>query len=203
MSQPLPKVLLLGDSIRMSYQARAAELLRDKAEVVGPAENCQTALYTAMRLPGWLQQFWKPEVVHWNNGIHDCGRNPLRGPDQFSIPDYLRNLRTVLDVLRETGARIIWATMTPQHPKYPCTSPKWSWTNGEMQSYNDAALELMTTEGLPINDLRSLVMSDPDNLLADDRLHLSPAGVERCAQAVTSAVARALSSRASAPAGNP
>jgi lysophospholipase L1-like esterase len=192
----LPKVLLLGDSIRMSYQPRVTELLAGRAEVTGPGENCCTALYTSMRLNAWLQAAWKPDFVHWNNGIHDCGRNPERGPEQFTIADYLRNLRTVLDQLRATGAKIVWATMTPQHPERPCASPKWSWTHDEMRRYNDAALELMTREGLPVNDLRALVLSDPDTLLADDRLHLSPIGVERSAQAVASAIERVMATRA-------
>ncbi len=46
----LPKVLLLGDSIRMSYQPLVAEILTGRAEVVGPADNCQFALYTLSSL---------------------------------------------------------------------------------------------------------------------------------------------------------
>ena len=42
----LPKVLLLGDSIRMSYQPLVAQLLEGRATVVGPADNCQYSLYT-------------------------------------------------------------------------------------------------------------------------------------------------------------
>ena len=37
----LPKVLLLGDSIRMSYQPLVGQLLVGRASVVGPADNCQ------------------------------------------------------------------------------------------------------------------------------------------------------------------
>ena len=42
----VPKVLLLGDSIRMSYQPYVACLLDGKAEVIGPTDNCQYSLYT-------------------------------------------------------------------------------------------------------------------------------------------------------------
>ena len=46
----LPTVLLLGDSIRLSYQPRAGQLLAGRTEVVGPADNCRFALYSLMRV---------------------------------------------------------------------------------------------------------------------------------------------------------
>jgi hypothetical protein len=48
--ETLFKVLLLGDSIRMSYQRYVARLLEGKETVVGPADNCQYALYTLSSL---------------------------------------------------------------------------------------------------------------------------------------------------------
>ncbi len=41
----LPKILLLGDSIRKSYQLSVAEKLAGVAEVVGPEDNCQFSTY--------------------------------------------------------------------------------------------------------------------------------------------------------------
>ena len=41
-----PRVLLLGDSIRGSYQPMVSEMLSGEADVVAPAENGQFALYT-------------------------------------------------------------------------------------------------------------------------------------------------------------
>ena len=72
----LPKVLLLGDSIRMSYQPHVARLLSDRAEVVGPVDNCQYSLYTLSSLDRWIAALGKPDIVHWNNGIHDYRTQP-------------------------------------------------------------------------------------------------------------------------------
>ena len=70
----MSKVMLLGDSIRMSYQGLVAETLSaDGHQVWGPPENCQFSLYTLASLGGWLTQFPDPDVVHWNNGLHDIG----------------------------------------------------------------------------------------------------------------------------------
>jgi hypothetical protein len=43
-------VLRLGESIRGSYQAPVTEILEGKAEVVGPADNCQYSLFTLSSL---------------------------------------------------------------------------------------------------------------------------------------------------------
>ena len=73
-----PKILLLGDSIRMSYQPIVAKTFQEVADIVGPADNCQYSLYTLASLERWLKQLGDPDIVHWNNGIHDSGYNPAR-----------------------------------------------------------------------------------------------------------------------------
>ncbi len=60
----------------MSYQPHVAELLAGVAEVVGPADNCQYSLYTLSSLNRWIVDLRNPDIVHWNNGIHDAGHNP-------------------------------------------------------------------------------------------------------------------------------
>ena len=64
-----PRVLLLGDSIRRSYEPHVRRLLAGRAEVVGPAENGQYSLYTLKGLHRWIKALGRPHIVHWNNGI--------------------------------------------------------------------------------------------------------------------------------------
>jgi len=191
-SNHLPKVLLLGDSIRKSYQPRVAEMLAGKAEVVGPEENCQFALYTLGSLGRWINELGEPDIVHWNNGLHDCGHNLTRGPAQFSVDDFCTNLGTILTRLREFTPKVIWATMTPAHPDKPFDESGWGWRNEEIDQYNGAARELMEANEIPINDLHSLVWADVDHFLSDDQLHLSEAGKDVCAKAVAESVSELL-----------
>jgi len=184
----MPRLLLLGDSIRLSYQPLVAELLSGRAQVVGPAENCQYSEYTLNRLDAWLEELGRPDVVHWNNGLHDIGHNRLRVPMQFPLADYLGHLQQILARLRQTGSRIIWATSTPVHPSEPVPGDQWSWSNEDIVRYNAAARELMGREDVPVNDLHALVWADAERYLADDRLHLSAAGQSVCAEAVVRAV---------------
>ena len=183
-----PKVLLLGDSIRMSYQPIVAKALQEVADVVGPADNCQYSLYTLASLERWLKQLGNPNIVHWNNGIHDSGHNPARSPRQIPIEIYRLTLEFILQRLQETGAQIIWATTTPVHPKRPFVDNQWSWRNEEIDQYNSVALNFMKSRGIPVNDLHSIVISDVDRYLSEDMLHLSEAGKEKCAEAVVDAI---------------
>jgi isoamyl acetate esterase len=184
----LPKVLLLGDSIRMSYQSQVAKALEEVAEVVGPADNCQYSLFTLSSLGRWLTELGQPVVVHWNNGLHDIGHNPNRAPIQMPLQVYRDNLGHILRHLRTITPHIIWATNTPVHPDRPFRDDQWSWRNEEIDRYNQAALELMEVEKVPVNDLHALVHRDLDGYLAEDQLHLSTAGQAACAAAVAQTV---------------
>ena len=132
----LPKVLLLGDSIRMSYQPHVARLLSDRAEVVGPVDNCQYSLYTLSSLDRWIAALGKPDIVHWNNGIHDSGHNPARSPIQIPIDVYRTNLAFILDRLTALTPNVIWATITPVHPGRLFCETEWAWRNEEIDQYN-------------------------------------------------------------------
>ena len=113
----IPRILLLGDSIRMSYQPLVAEILDGKAEVVGPAENCQYSLFTLSSLDRWIGELGQFDVVHWNNGLHDCGHNPNRSPVQIPIDMYRANLGFILKRLKSLTPNVIWASNTPVHPE--------------------------------------------------------------------------------------
>ena len=189
----IKKVLLLGDSIRVSYQPVVVELLKTQAEVVGPEENCQFSLYTLSSLNRWISKFGTPDIVHWNNGIHDVGHNPDRCPIQIPLNDYRGNIKHILRELRTTNARIIWATTTPVHPDKPFFIDQWSWRNEEIDQYNNAILALMHMENIPVNDLHSIVASNYDLYLGEDQLHLSEEGKKKCGEAVVAAIQPSLS----------
>lgn len=188
-----PRVLLLGDSIRMSYQPHVAKLLDGKANVVGPVDNCQYSLYTLSSLDRWVGELGKPDLVHWNNGIHDSGHNPARNPIQIPLDMYRANLEFILGQLRALTPNVIWATITPIHPDRPFRSTEWAWRNEEIDQYNDAARQLMDSRSVPINDLHTLVWQNVDEFLSGDQLHLSDAGQEACAHAVAESISRLLS----------
>jgi len=183
-----PRVLLLGDSIRISYQPHVARLLNGRAQVVGPSDNCQYSLFTLSSLNRWIGELGEPDIVHWNNGIHDAGHNPERSPVQIPIDMYRTNLEFILKRLTELTPKVIWATITPVHPDKPFRDTEWSWRNEEIDQYNDAARELMESRGVPINDLNALVWDNLSGFLSEDQIHLSEAGQKACAQAIADCI---------------
>ena len=52
-----PRILLMGDSIRLSYQPLVAEQMQHRADVVGPDENGRWAGHTLTRLPHCLRNW--------------------------------------------------------------------------------------------------------------------------------------------------
>lgn len=192
----LPRVLLLGDSIRMSYQTHVARLLEGKAEVTGPEVNGRFSLFTLTSLPDWIGVLGRPDVVHWNNGIHDAGYNPGRSPLQIPLDDYVGNLRCIIKHVRgNLTKRLIFATSTAPHPDKPFSEQGWSWKQGDIERYNKAAKQVMAEFDVPVNDLCGLVSSDPDLYIAEDQLHLTEAGQEACAKAVADSILPLLASR--------
>ena len=188
----LPKVLLLGDSIRMSYQPLVSEIMQDAATATGPADNCQYSLFTLSSLDRWIGDLGQPDIVHWNNGLHDCGHNPNRSPRQIPLDMYRANLEFILARLHALTPRVIWASNTPVHPQRPFHDHTWSWHNEEIDCYNETARALMEAHDVPVNDLHAQVWDNLDDYLSADQLHLSETGVAACAQRVASAISAQL-----------
>jgi isoamyl acetate esterase len=185
-----PRILLLGDSIRGSYQPHVARLLANRAQVVGPSDNCEYTLFTLSLLDRWIGELGKPDIVHWNNGLHDAGHNPARSPVQIPSDTYRTNLEHILERLAALTPKVIWATTTPTHPSRPFRETEWSWRNEEIDRYNAVARELMESRGVPINDLHALVWGNLSAFLSEDQIHLSEAGQKACAHAVADCVSR-------------
>jgi lysophospholipase L1-like esterase len=184
----LPRVLLLGDSIRQSYQPIVINKLSDRAQVVAPKENSQFSLYTLVSLARWVEDLGKPKIVHWNNGFHDFGLCTCRRQILMLLEDYIGNLEFILNDIKKISTHIIWATSTAVHPNRPFTNDAWSWRNEEIDKYNQAAIELMNKHDIPINDLNKIIAGNPDDYLAEDQVHLSQAGQQACANAVVNAI---------------
>lgn len=177
----MKKILLLGDSIRLSYQDAVKQKLDGVADVFGPDDNGRFAKYTYWYCAKWVEECG-PDIIHWNNGIWDTY---LQHPDMglfTPIEEYVSYLGKVLHKLNRSGAQIIWAATTPVNPA--CKECR----NEDIDRYNAAAAELMQTEGIPINDLNAVLKPDLDGSFDEDHLHLSAAGVEACAEAVVRAV---------------
>jgi len=182
----MKRVLLLGDSIRMSYRARVAEELEGSADIIGPNENCRFSAYTLFNLSSWMgdQEY---DIIHWNNGQWDTCYMP-DGKIHTPLESYLELQERIAVVLKERTDRLVFATTTPVWPEMfgnVTINPR---KNDDIDRYNSEVTELMQNLGVEVNDLHSAVSADIKRYICDDMVHLRPEGVELCADQVVNAI---------------
>ena len=196
------KVLLLGDSIRLSYCERVRELLADECDVYYPPDNCAYTLFTLWN----LQIAWLPamglegkdfDLIHWNNGIWEHHRNLDDLEPLSTIEQYLYYNRRLHKQLASYTDKLIWATATPTNshwtydPKGLSRIPREDWDK-EICLYNDVLAAYLRHYGVWINDLHSLIAADPERLVCEDGTHLSPEGIELVSQQVADTIRKRL-----------
>lgn len=190
--KPLPRVVLIGDSIRMGYAPLVSKLLDGKAIVISPKPNGEDSGNVLKNLDEWVVQE-KPDVVHINAGLHD-----LKLTDKgYQVPlvQYEKNLQAILErIQKRTNAKIIFATTTPildnLHAQRKAGFDRFE---ADVQKYNSAAVPIMKQAGVPINDLHKLVEDGgTKKLMLGDGTHYTQEGYELLAAAVTDNILRSL-----------
>lgn len=190
----LPKVVLIGDSIRLGYAPGVAKLLEGKAVIVSPKQNGGDSSNVLKNLEAWVIQE-KPDVIHINAGLHDLKHSKKTMTHQVPLADYEKNLKAIVDRLhKETKAKIIFATTTPildeRHAKRKADFDRFE---ADVKKFNAAALAVMQQANVPINDLHKVVADGgPAELLGADGTHYTPAGNEKLAAAVAAAIQKQL-----------
>ena len=156
----LPNVLILGDSISIGYTEPVRNLLKDVANVQRPRANCGDTPIGLKNLKSWLGDT-KWDVIHFNWGLWDlCYRHPeaktqghrdkVKGTQSVPLAQYEKNLETLVQQLKQTGARLIWASTT--------VVPEGEIGRfvGDELKYNEAAAKIMARHGVAIDDLHTL-----------------------------------------------
>ncbi len=172
----MKQVLLLGDSIRMQYQKAVGEMLSDIAEISGPEENGRWSGYTLNSLRFWLPQLPAPDLVHWNCGLWDMGDDYQEGR-HFYPPDlYEETCHRICRVLRKITGK-------PELPiVIATTTPTLQGDHGDILQYNEILKKVAKEENAMINDLYSVIAPVKQEMIGEDHVHLSPAGVEAVAE---------------------
>jgi lysophospholipase L1-like esterase len=183
------KVVLIGDSIRMGYQPFVARKCQT-TDIWGPTINCRHSVWTLDHFQAWVAD-QKPDVVHFNFGIHDA--SPMAdGISQVLLEQYRLSLERFIARVRQLGhTKMIWATTTPLYlPKEGIPMPEWSLREEySIDAYNAAALEIVEREGLAVNDLYDVILrNDFSKCLVEDGCHMTEFGNEVLSDAVVKAI---------------
>lgn len=207
----LPRVLLIGDSVSVAYTLEVRKELAGAANVHRPPANCgstRTALGT-YGLKRWLAgENAKWDVIHFNHGLHDLSYRFADDRDKDSqgnyaapgngghqnvpLDEYRQNLHAVVARLRQTGAKLIFATTTPV-PE--CDAAKY--VKGSEVPYNEVARKVMAEEGVTIDDLWAAVRPQLDKLQIPRNVHFHAAGSAVLAKQVAQSIRAALGASSS------
>jgi acyl-CoA thioesterase-1 len=189
----LPRVLLIGDSISMGYTLPVRELLRGKANVHHPAENCAHTQHGLQALDKWLgEKKW--DVIHFNFGLHDLKYLNEKGeyvtPDQGKqvapLPQYEQNLRQLVGRLKNTGAKIVWCSTTPVPD-----GTKGRVKDAEIE-YNAVAAKVAAEMRIAIDDLHALAKARQAEIQSPRNVHFTSEGYKILAKKVAASIEEAL-----------
>ena len=163
----MKQIVLLGDSIRMGYDKYVKMAYDGEYEVVFPNENCRFASYITRFLYEWKKKFRCDDVVlvHWNAGLWDC-LHMTDGEMHTPIEIYKAYIERISKMLKEyfPNAKIVFATSTPVQEHLYGELKRF---NKEVQDYNAAAVEIVTSHGAKVNDLFALMEPCPESYHSD------------------------------------
>ena len=189
----LPRVLLLGDSIRLGYAPLVAKKLDGVAVVVSPKENCADTPTTLKGLDRWLTDA-KPDVVHFNCGLHDLKLDKKMKTYQVPLEQYEANLKRIVERLRKATPHVVFAATTPiLDDRHAARKAAFDRLDADVRRYNAVATKTMLALGVPVHDLnRIVVANDPAKMLGKDGTHYTLTANELLADAVADCIKRQL-----------
>lgn len=173
----LPRVLLIGDSVSRGYTQAVRKALAGKVNVHRAPANCGPTATGLKNIEVWLGD-GKWDLIHFNFGIHD--RNT-------PIADYQQRLEQLIERLKKTGAKLVWANSTP------CPDTK----NGQYKSApilerNTAAADVMKKHGIVIDDLFTAITPHLATMQNPDDVHFTGSGYDFLGDTVAKAIEAAL-----------
>lgn len=151
--------MIVGDSVSLGYMA-ALQQMDPSAIHIGDcyidmgtllrADNAGNSARMDACMDTWLAGLPPQTEIHFNAGLHDlhipgCGRGLTA--HEVEISDYLMHLQNILDKIRSHRLIPIFATTTPVEGETDCHR------NKDVIAYNSAAVGLMTSQGVEVDDL--------------------------------------------------
>jgi acyl-CoA thioesterase-1 len=126
-------------------------------------------------------------VIHFNFGLHDL-KLITAGQRRIPVNKYETNLRQIVDRLKRTHAKLIWANTTPVPPP----ASKLGRITEDVPAYNAAAAKVMTENRIPIDDLYDLALPQLSKIQRPQNVHYTEEGYSVLAAQVAKSIESAL-----------
>ena len=160
-------VYLIGDSVRLASEPYTRAALPE-TEIVSPSENCRSSYDVLEHIGQWTEGATGGDIIHIN-------------------------LIQIFDYLKQTGAKIIWASSTPfLESVHNIVKPSRRYL-ADLKAYNRVAEDLARQYGFTVNDLYSLMFEqDLTDVMLCDGLHFNEFGSKMIGEAVAEAILKQL-----------
>lgn len=190
-SERLPNVLLIGDSIAGGYLGGVQSRLKAVAHVErgNSGGTTQNGLESIERILG--EREW--DVIHFNWGLHDMTWQRRMKPEERGIEGYAARLEQLVTRLRETKAKLVWATTTPwPENNYAYYEQRFGekllYSPAEEQQWRNAAIAVIEKHQIPVNDLHALLKPDLETYQKTDDVHFNRDGSRAMADQIAKVV---------------
>ena len=152
----MKKLVLVGDSIRMGYQAYVRNELSGLSDVWAPEQNGGNSTNIQQHLDKWIIS-QAADVIHINCGLHDLKRDFDAEETAIPLVQYQANLRDFLGrILQETQSTVVWATTTPVNEIWHHQRKGFDRLEADVVAYNNVSVEVTQDFGVSI-DRKSVV----------------------------------------------
>jgi dienelactone hydrolase/lysophospholipase L1-like esterase len=197
----VPKVVLIGDSIRLGYAPIVAQRLAGRAIVFSPEPNGGDSNNVLRNLENWVISE-KPAVVHLNAGLHDLKLSKKTKQHQVETGPYEANLREIVARIRkETSASLVFGNTTPILDEWHAKrGADFDRLEADVERYNTIATAVMKEAAVPVHDLHGIITEGGvARLLGPDGTHYTQEGYQRLGEAVADSIQRQLIIRSYRP----
>jgi lysophospholipase L1-like esterase len=181
-STALPHVLLIGDSITRGYYPQVAEKLKGRVSVARLATSKSVGDPALLAEVALVLDQCHFDAVHFNNGLHGWG---------YSEEEYQKHFPELLATIRKHApqAKLIWATITPMRTKGRLA--QIADDTKRVRARNKIAEEIVGKEGIPVDDLYTLVKDHPE-YWSQDGVHFNSQGIAVEAEQVSKQILESL-----------
>ncbi len=178
------------------YLAGVRERLSETYQVVHNPGNGGDSANVLSHLDAWLAEA-RPDVIHFNCGLHDLKWNRSTRSHQVGIEAYRSSLAAIAERLRmQEQATLIFALTTPVNTAWHREKKPFDRRLSDVKLYNNVATQVMREYGIPVNDLYAVIReAGTDTCLVADGVHMNERGNALLAEAVTSKVREITTSR--------
>lgn len=173
------QLFMLGDSISLHYGEHLPKMLpadvlyrRKGQEGGGPLLDFDEANGGDSSLVlEYLErnEAWRAcDLLLVNCGLHDIKVAKGQRERQVPLTSYVANLRAVVELAEQAGARLVWARTTPVDDAiHAASGGPFDRFSADCEAYNAAADEIMAEAGVPVIDLHAFTASLGEPLYCD------------------------------------